>query len=82
MKMTELLSTHLYPLYTGGLFLCYILGESICHFRMSSLFCCFFSIFDGKILLANNLEPDQTPHYVVSDLGLQCLPMTLLWVSR
>ena len=22
------------------------------------------------------------PHYVVSDLGLHCLPMTLLWVSR
>ena len=21
-------------------------------------------------------------HYVVSDLGLHCLPMTLLWVSR
>ena len=46
------------------------------------LFCCFYSIFDGKILLAKNVDPDQTPHYVASDLGLHCLPMTLLQVSR
>ena len=26
---------------------------------------------------ANNVESDQTTHYVVSDLGLHCLPMTL-----
>ena len=29
-------------------------------------------------LLANNVDPDETPHYVMSDLGLHCLPMTLL----
>ena len=23
----------------------------------------------------NNVDPDQMPHYVVSDLGLLCLPM-------
>ena len=28
-------------------------------------------------MLANNVDPDQTPHYVASDLGLHCLPMTL-----
>ena len=33
-------------------------------------------------MLANNVDPDQTPHYVASDLGLHCLPMTLLRVSR
>ena len=27
------------------------------------------------MLLANNVDPDQTPH-VASDLGLHCLPMT------
>ena len=42
----------------------------------------FYSIFDGIILLANNVDPDQMPHYVASDLGLHCLPMTLLWFSR
>ena len=31
-----------------------------------------------EILLANNVAPDQTPHYVASDLGLHCLPVTLL----
>ena len=36
------------PLYTGGLFHCYMLDESICHLGMSGLFCFFYSIFDGK----------------------------------
>ena len=30
----------------------------------------------------NSVDPDQMPHYVASDLGLHCLPMTLLSVSR
>ena len=25
-------------------------------------------------MLANNVDPDQMPHYVASDLGLHCLP--------
>ena len=28
-------------------------------------------------MLANNVDPDQTPHYVASDLGLHCLPVAL-----
>ena len=32
-------------------------------------------------MLANTEDPDQMPHYVASDLGLHCLPMTLLQVS-
>ena len=28
-----------------------------------------------EILLANNVDPYQTPHDVASDLGLHCLPM-------
>ena len=48
-----------------------MLDESICHFRgiLSFLF-----YFWWKILLANTVDPDQTPHYVASDLGLHCLP--------
>ena len=40
--------------------------------------------FDGKILLhvADTVDPDQTQHHVASDLGLHCLPMTILRVSR
>ena len=45
------------------------------------LFCHFYTIFYGKILLANNVDPDQKPHNVASDLGLHCLPMTLIRVS-
>ena len=33
-------------------------------------------------LLANNGDPDQTPRSAASDLGLHCLPSTLLPVSR
>ena len=31
---------------------------------------------------ANSEDPDQTPHSVSSDLGLHCLPMSLLWDAR
>ena len=30
----------------------------------------------------NSVYPDQTPHSVAPDLGLQCLPVTILGVSR
>ena len=33
-------------------------------------------------LFANSGDPDQMPHFVASDLGLHCLPITLLGVSR
>ena len=48
---------------------------------VSGLYCHFYFIFSG-ILLANNIDHDRMPHYVASDLGLHCLPMTLLQVSR
>ena len=33
------------------------------------------------MLLADNVDPDQTPHYVASDPGLYYLPVTFLQVS-
>ena len=33
-------------------------------------------------LFANSGDPDQRPQNAVSDLGLHCLPITLLRVSR
>ena len=33
-------------------------------------------------LFANSGDPDQMPRSAASDLGLHCLPITLLWVSR
>ena len=63
-----------------------MLDRSIYHFRGVEFLCSFSSIFDGKTLLENIVDPNQTPnitpHYVASDLGLHCLPMTLLHVSR
>ena len=32
--------------------------------------------------VSKNVDLNQTPHHVASDLGLHCLPMTLLQVSR
>ena len=70
------------PLYTGRLFYCYMLDESICHFRGIRSILSLVFYFWWKILLANTVDPDQTQHYVASDLGLHCMPMTLLRVSR
>ena len=33
-------------------------------------------------LNANSVDPDQTPRSAASDLGLHCLPLTLLWDAR
>ena len=71
----------LYPLFTGGIFHCYSLEKSICILGESGLFCPIYSIFI-KMPIANNEGPYQIPHCVVSDLGLHCLSMTLLRVSR
>ena len=71
-----------------------MLDESTCNFRgvrsiISLLFyffmknpvCSLLFYFLWKTLLANNVDPDQMPHYVASDLGQHCLPMTLLQIS-
>ena len=43
-----------------------------------------FSYSKRKIveLFANSRDPDQMPHFAMSDLGLHCLPITLLGVFR
>ena len=40
---------------------------------------CFIEI---PVANANSVDPDQMPHSVASDLGLHCLPITLLRISR
>ena len=55
-----------------------MLNESICHFRgVWSISSLLFHFFLWNVLLANNVDPNQMPHYVASDLALHCLPMTL-----
>ena len=43
------------------------------------LLLCFIEI---PVFIANSVDPDQKPHSVVSALGLHCLQVTLLGVSR
>ena len=54
----------------------YVGDESICHLGGFGCILSLLSYFLGKILLANTADTDQTPHYVASDLGLHCLPIT------
>ena len=49
---------------------------------VSGLYFVLLFYFFMKNLLANNIDPEQMPHYVASDLGLCCLPMSLSRVSR
>ena len=39
-------------------------------------------LFLKQILLADNVDPYQTPHHVASDLGLHCMHISLIRVSR
>ena len=39
----------------------------------------FYRIF---VFNLNSEDPDQTPRTAASDLGLHCLPMSLLWDAR
>ena len=42
---------------------------------------CFISLFLKRTVLdATRVNPDQTPSSAASDMGLQCMPMSLLWV--
>ena len=73
--------TAINTLYTGGLFHCYKLDESICHFKGIGSISSLIIFFEREILSANNVVPDPMPHDVASDLGLQCLPMTHLRIG-
>ena len=63
-------------------FLPYMLDETICHFKGVRTILLLLFYFWWKILLANNVDPDQMPRYVASDLVLQCLAMTFSQVSK
>ena len=59
-----------------------MLDESICRFRGIGSILMHLLYFRWKILLANNVDPDLTAHYVASGLDLHCLPVTFLRASR
>ena len=69
------------PFMLNGLFYLNSLGRSIFHIR--GVWLVFIIImFCRNELNANSVDPDQTPHSVASDLGLYCLPMSILWDAR
>ena len=68
----------------SGLFYLKSLDKSISYIRDVCLIFiitvpCFVEISELK---ANSVDPDQMPHSVAPDLGLHCLPMSLLWDAR
>ena len=69
-------------LYTEGTPPHYILEDSNFNFRYVRQ--CDLDILREKMfeLFANSGDPDQIPHSAASDLGLHCLPVTLLGVFR
>ena len=62
--------TH-YVLVGSSIVICWIRPFVILGVPLSVLSLSFY--FWWKILLANNVDSDQMPHYVASDLGLHCL---------
>ena len=78
----EKVPIHPGPLYTGRLFHFFMLNKSSCPYRGVLFFDPFNLFLMENQLLANTADPDQITHYVTSDLGLHCLPITLLQISR
>ena len=69
---------------SSGLFYHNSLDQSISNCWVSGvlgffLLLCFIEI---PVFNANSVDPDQRTYSVASDLGLHCLPFTLLGVSR
>ena len=64
----------------NGLFYLNALNKSILYIRgvwlVFNMFC------RNSELNANSADPDQTPRSAASDLGLCCLPVSLLWDAR
>ena len=69
-------------LYTGGLFHCYMLDETICNFRGVRL--SFFRNLYKKMAacFANSGDPDQMPPSAASDLDLHSLPKYPFWGTQ
>ena len=58
------------------------LDRSIFNSRVSGYFLFLLCFTEIPVFNANSIDTNQMPHSVASDLGLYCLPITLLVVSR
>ena len=43
---------------------------------------CLVRFYCYHVLYARSVDPDQTPRLVASDIGLHCMPMSILWEVR
>ena len=68
------------PFMPNGLFYLHTSDRSISSIRDVWLIL-IITIFN-PLFYANSVDPDQTPHSAASDLGLHCLPISLLWDAR
>ena len=53
-----------------------------CQSGSKQIFLVLSFITEIPVLKANSVDPDQMPHSAASDLGIHCLPMSLLWGTR
>ena len=67
---------------SSGLFYGNSLDRSISNRRVSGLFLLLLCFIEIPVFNANSVDPDQTPRFAASDLGLHCLTITLLGISR
>ena len=77
--MTIIIPQLFVPVYFQYLGVCFFFFFFFFGLLLLLLLLCFIGI---PVFNSNSVDPDQTSRYVVSDLGLLCLPITLLGVSR
>ena len=63
-------------------FYLYYSDRSISNIRGVWLVCIIVMFYRNSCFNANSVDPDQTPQHAASDLGLDCLRMSLLWDAR
>ena len=73
-----------YPFMPSGFFYFNSLDSFISYIRSVWLvfITVMFFFLEISELNANSVDPDQTPSSAASDLGLHCLPVSLLWDAR
>ena len=57
------------------------LDQSISNSRLFGQFLLLLCFLEIPVYNANSVDPDQMPHVAATDLGLHCLPITLMGVS-
>ena len=67
---------------SNGLLYRYSSDQFISHIRGVWLSLLLPRFIEIPVIYANSEEPDQTPRFAASDLGLHCLQMPLLWGGR